>query len=157
MNWFRSPSGDAWFSVGLASSFPDIGLDEVDGDLSQPRPCNSRDKPGCKIFHVPAANSSQRTEVSVTEGETSSEEELKDQVLVFQYRGKFHAVDHVSAPFHKAQVLNQANSVPQEMSSLILSPVKGHSVRYRGLWRRSQCRTDMSQARLVLRPLHWNG
>jgi hypothetical protein len=23
---------------------------------------------------------------------------LTDQVLVFQYRGKFHAVDHVSAP-----------------------------------------------------------
>lgn len=105
MNWFQSPSrsGDAWFSVGLASSFPDIGLDEVDGDLSQPRPCNAEDKPGCKVFHVPETNSSQRTEVSVTEGEIS-DEALKDQVLVFQYRGKFHAVDHVSAPFHEAHV-----------------------------------------------------
>ena len=24
--------------------------------------------------------------------------DLTDQVLVFQYRGKFHAIDHVSAP-----------------------------------------------------------
>lgn len=29
--------------------------------------------------------------------------DLKDQVLVFQYRGKFHAIDHVSqmSPFKK--------------------------------------------------------
>jgi hypothetical protein len=100
MNWFQQTSrlGDAWFSVGLASSFPDIGLDEVDGDLSEPRLCNTDHKPGCKVFYVPPANSPQRNEVFLTSEEALEGSDLKDQVLVFRYRGKFHAIDHVSCP-----------------------------------------------------------
>lgn len=89
--WPPSRSGAQWFSVGLTSSFPDLGLD--DGDLAQVRPCNKGFKSGCKVFQVPQADSTQRTEIFIDPNEDAV---LSDQVLVFQYRGKFHAVDHVS-------------------------------------------------------------
>lgn len=106
MSWnpFRAPSRSAtdWFPVGLASSFPDIGQEEEpveDGALLHPRPCadQTTTKPSCKAFHVPKTDPSQRKEVSVADEESADAElDMTDQVLVFQYRGKFHAIDHVS-------------------------------------------------------------
>ncbi|KAK3315623.1 hypothetical protein B0H66DRAFT_565667 [Apodospora peruviana] len=122
-NPFRAPSrsGNDWFSVGLASSFPDLGQDDRDssdpqdnGALSQPRPSSTDaclKRLGCKAFYVPKDNSAQRTEVPIsgTTTTTASDDassasdigqpddkmmDLTDQVLVFQYRGKFHAIDH---------------------------------------------------------------
>ncbi|KAK3345994.1 hypothetical protein B0T25DRAFT_266856 [Lasiosphaeria hispida] len=106
-NPFRasSKSGAAWFPVGAASSFPDLGLSADaadDGVLSSPRLCKTGDttKPGCKVFHVPKTDSAQRTEVSVAADDDSEEaceiggHDMVDQVVVFQYRGKFHAIDH---------------------------------------------------------------
>lgn len=99
MNYFSfSKRPDAqWLDVGLASSFPDIDLD---GDnVAQPRMCNSKVQPGCKVFQVPKEDPTQIKELLVRSdgGETSMVEgSWKDQVLVFQYKGKFHAVDHVS-------------------------------------------------------------
>lgn len=106
---FRSQTrtGADWFPVGPASAFPDLGVDssnpEDQGALSQPRLCNSELKPGCKVFHVPRENSLQRTEVPLAADADDKEAsdiagDLTDQVLVFQYRGKFHAIDHVSNP-----------------------------------------------------------
>lgn len=105
MNPFRAPSRSQaeWFSVGLTSSFPDVGLD--DESLSQLRICATDVKPGCKVFNIPRTDCSQRSEVLITPGVPDlAIGDLKDQVLVFQYRGKFHAVDHVSqvAPFKPA-------------------------------------------------------
>ena len=93
---FLRPEAE-WFSVGMASSFPDLGLD--DGDLLMPRPCSDGLKPGCKVFYSPTTDSSQRSQLSVADDAflaTEKGKDLKDQVLVFQYRGKFHAIDHVS-------------------------------------------------------------
>ncbi|KPM43152.1 Leptomycin B resistance protein pmd1 [Neonectria ditissima] len=90
-----SRSGAEWFSAGLASSFPDIGLDDY--DLSQPRMCNAELKPGCKVFQVPRTDVSKTSEVSISAedlGPPQTAEDLQTQVLVFQHRGKFHAVDH---------------------------------------------------------------
>lgn len=97
MSWnpFTAPSrsGTEWFSVGPSSSFPDLG---DDGALSQPKPCGADVKPGCKVFHVPKENSTQRTEIPVTtEHDPETAGDLTDQVLVFRFRGKIHAVDHV--------------------------------------------------------------
>ncbi|KAK0724250.1 Rieske [Lasiosphaeris hirsuta] len=110
-NPFRasSKSGAAWFTVGAASSFPDLGLDAA-GDpdnatvLSDPRPCRTDSdavQPGCKVFHVPKTDSAQRTEVAVADQGGSADSEaseighdMADQVLVFRYRAKFHAIDH---------------------------------------------------------------
>lgn len=133
LSWFQAPprvSGDGWFSVGLASSFPDIGADEVDGDLSQPRPCSTNQKPGCKVFHVPVTNSAERSEVPLIDGEVSDEQDLKDQVLVFRYRGKFHAIDHV------CEVLSQVHNYTTSqlinnnlaLSSLVVPFVQRHTV-----------------------------
>lgn len=99
MSFFEAPSrlGAEWFSVGLASSFPESGFD--DDNLAKYRACNEELRPGCKVFQVPRDDSSQRAEVLIGQDgnlEASDMKGLKDQVLVFKYRGKFHAVDHVS-------------------------------------------------------------
>lgn len=99
MNSFEESSqlGAEWFSVGLASSFPDLGFD--DDNLAKYRSCHADSKPGCKVFQVPREDSLQSAEVTIREDGTlqrSDMKGLKDQVLVFRYRGKFHAVDHVS-------------------------------------------------------------
>lgn len=100
-NPFRIPAraGNEWFSVGLASSFPDVGL-SIDGkenvSENEVRLCGGHGPnatPGCKVFQVPKDDPSQRTEVILPVDEGA--QDLTDQVLVFQYRGKFHAIDHV--------------------------------------------------------------
>lgn len=90
----RSQTG--WFSVGATSSFPDVGL--VEGSLSEVRGCGADLKPGCKVFHVPRTDGLQISEVPIKSGEAALSDlgDLNEQVLVFQYRGKFHAIDHVS-------------------------------------------------------------
>lgn len=93
----RSRAGDAWFPVGLASSFPDItSADGMRvGDL---RVCakTGGSLPGGKVFHVPKDDSSKASEVTVDEAAAPPETGgLRDQVLVFQYKGKFHAINHV--------------------------------------------------------------
>lgn len=97
MNPFRGifGSGSGWSFVGLSSSFPDLGTED-DGlsRLSQHRLCNAKFTPGCKAFHVPKIQDAQSTEMPI--GEDALLEDLSDQVLVFQYKGKFHAIDHVS-------------------------------------------------------------
>ncbi|KAM0328589.1 hypothetical protein ACHAQA_004997 [Verticillium albo-atrum] len=99
MSWhpFGGPSrsGDEWFSVGLASDFPDLGFDE--DNLLENRFCGPDLKPGCKVFHAPREPGSKRTELPIVEEGSDGaplDEDLKDQVLVFRHRGKFHAVDH---------------------------------------------------------------
>ncbi|SPN96649.1 uncharacterized protein DNG_00170 [Cephalotrichum gorgonifer] len=91
--WGSSRPDSDWFSVGLVSSFPDTGDDK---SLSQFRSSNGDQKPGCKAFYAPRGDST-RTEVAVGDDALEASEaggELKDQVLVFRYKGKFHAVDH---------------------------------------------------------------
>ncbi|KAF7917884.1 uncharacterized protein EAE98_009912 [Botrytis deweyae] len=85
-----SRSGDAWFLAGPTSSFPNI---TASGDtvLSDRLPCKGSFAPGCKVFHVPVTNSPQAVEVELDDAVAAG---LKEQVIVFQYQGKFHAVDH---------------------------------------------------------------
>ncbi|KAI1459372.1 hypothetical protein F4805DRAFT_421331 [Annulohypoxylon moriforme] len=92
---FSAPSrkGDAWFYVGLVSSFPDT-TDSSNASLSEKRSCAGQDSaPGCKVFHVPATDSSQAHQI---EGDSIflDEGDLKDQVLVFKHNGKIHAVNN---------------------------------------------------------------
>ena len=85
--------------MGSVSSFPDIG-EEDPRNLIQTRICDAKPRPGCKIFHIPKDAPSQAAEVEVPLDiieSPSHGEELTDQVLVFQYKGKVHAVDHVSS------------------------------------------------------------
>lgn len=102
--YFQRPT-EAWFYAGPASSFPDIDPDVDGADLSQPRQsaCAENGRaPGCKAFNVSREDGAKGEEVAVQSGalewdeDGDSGKELKDQVMVFRYRGKFHAVDHVS-------------------------------------------------------------
>ena len=103
----QNPSNQTqWFLAGLASSYPDISdppLNNNNSDsdspaISDPRPCGGGDSPdsipGCKVFSVPGGNISSTAEVPLSDVYEGAD--LQDQVLVFRYRGKFHAVDHVS-------------------------------------------------------------
>ncbi|KAL5329336.1 hypothetical protein ACEPPN_002847 [Leptodophora sp. 'Broadleaf-Isolate-01'] len=93
-NVFTKPrSGDTWFPAGLSTSYPNIST-SGSTTLSDRLPCQETVAPGCKVFHVPSNDSTQAVEINpenVTEGVPA---DLKDQVVVFQYQGEFHAVDH---------------------------------------------------------------
>lgn len=94
----RSRDGDAWFRVGLASSFPNITAEDED-NIAHARPCgtNSEPKAGCKVLYVPKEDSSLASEVKLDESGAPCEPgSLRDQVLVFQYKGKFHAINQAS-------------------------------------------------------------
>ena len=75
----------AWHPVGLASSFPDLGSDDN----------GSRIAPRCKAFRIPESDGLSEPEATV-ETDIDLPEDLKDQVLIFKYKGNFHAVNHVS-------------------------------------------------------------
>ncbi|KAG6039078.1 hypothetical protein E4U41_003346 [Claviceps citrina] len=104
----RSRPDTTWVSAGLASTFPDLGDDM--GSLVEARRCNSNSnsnnnsndghvrRPGCKVFRVPRDDPSRYEEIAIAddgleEGQSSGDE-LLNQVVVFRYRGRFHAVDH---------------------------------------------------------------
>lgn len=90
----------AWHPVGLASSFPDLGSDN-DG---------SRIAPRCKAFRIPEADGLGEPEAPV-EADIDLPEDLKDQVLVFKYKGNFHAINHVSEA--EAGFLDRADASQQ--------------------------------------------
>lgn len=88
MNFFNfgrpSQPGAAWHPVGLASALPDLSLDNEDCQITQ----------ACKAFTIPKTAGPQDAPVEADINLPG--EDLKDQVLVFKYKGKVHAIDHVS-------------------------------------------------------------
>ncbi|KAI2635211.1 hypothetical protein GGS21DRAFT_517570 [Xylaria nigripes] len=94
---FIAPSrkGDAWFFAGLTSSFPNLTGSGADV-LYEPRPCgrNGEFMPGCKVFHVPSGDSSQAQEIEGDAMISHNGAALQDQIVIFQYKGKIHAVDN---------------------------------------------------------------
>lgn len=94
----RSQGGNAWFRVGLASSFPNITSEDED-NIAHTRLCGGGNEtaPGCKVFYVPKEDSSRANQVMLDDSGTPTEPgSLRDQVLVFQYKGKFHAINQAS-------------------------------------------------------------
>lgn len=162
----RPPSGDTWFPAGLNTSYPNI-TSSGNTPLSTHLPCQDLETtartPGCKIFHVPSNDSTKAVEVS-PETQYNSDGvpvpmDLKDQVLVFQYQGSFHAVDHVSLllqshPISSPLLSNQPNKT-LELSSLLLPPLKRDALRYRRLRRPLKRRYSLPETRLVIRSGAW--
>ncbi|RYP39503.1 hypothetical protein DL768_010710 [Monosporascus sp. mg162] len=99
-----SRRGDPWTFVGLASSFPNVEFDGA--SLADKRSCGSDSAAGCKVFQIPRAtapgvvadDAAAAEEVPLGGEEEAQSLEyfrgLKDQVLVFRYKGKFYAVDN---------------------------------------------------------------
>ncbi|CEF88848.1 unnamed protein product [Fusarium graminearum] len=85
-----SRKGAQWTFAGYTAEFPDV--DDDAGNLAKHRLCNAKSIPGCKAFHIPKEDPSLSKEVEI--GDDALGQPLEDQVLVFQYKGKFHAVDH---------------------------------------------------------------
>lgn len=81
---FRANS--SWSRVGLVSEFPDLSLDND---------C-SRIAPQCKAFSIPK-NEGPLGSTTPEEADLDTPGDLKDQVLVFKYKGTVHAIDHVCA------------------------------------------------------------
>ncbi|KAG6356188.1 hypothetical protein INS49_015575 [Diaporthe citri] len=140
-----SRPGDDWFFAGLASSFPNItNSSEPHFKLVWPQPCkaagvsaDTTKVPGCKIFHPKAATTAQP---SPTPAAASSVEEIdadaaagedawlmKEQVLVFRYKGAFHAVDHACP--HRSYSLSWG--VPFDIEDAG-GRTLGHAIRCRG-------------------------
>ncbi|TLS22210.1 uncharacterized protein PpBr36_09974 [Pyricularia pennisetigena] len=124
----RPESG--WFCAGLASSFPNID-NSHEGALAEkdiPAPCEAAagsttaSIPACKVFRVPlSAGPRGNAEAEVVPLTEAAEEgaDLRNQVLVFQYRGKFHAVDH-QCP-HSSFPLSRGSPFDIEDFGVILS------------------------------------
>lgn len=88
-----SRAGAAWVNVGPAASYPDV---DDTATVGQQRPCNGKHVPGCRVFHVPREDSSKATEIAIDDWKDSEAGDTKDQVMVFRYKGKFVAINHVS-------------------------------------------------------------
>ncbi len=116
--WSSSRAAAKWLPAGPISDFPDVGTD--DGNVIQSRRCDEKMQPGCKIFHVPKADVTQMSEVIIpahTTQSPSSGAELQDQVVVFRYKGKIHAVDHVSGQ-HQAFQSRRLTCSPSRVRTL---------------------------------------
>ncbi|KAI0548589.1 hypothetical protein F4679DRAFT_313566 [Xylaria curta] len=93
---FNAPSRkrDAWFFAGLVSSFPNLA-ESGTHVLDEQRLCgNGEYLPGCKVYHVSAGDGSQAEQIEGDAMSLHSGAALQDQVLIFQYQGKIHAVDN---------------------------------------------------------------
>lgn len=92
-----SSRGNAWFSVGLASSFPNLNEPES-VNLSQQRLNDGDDTRPCRVFIAPSEGGDSEEAVRISDDpKDQMDASLRrgGQVLVFQYRGKFHAIDNV--------------------------------------------------------------
>ncbi|KAK4095949.1 hypothetical protein N658DRAFT_481426 [Parathielavia hyrcaniae] len=127
-NPFRAPSrtGTEWFSVGTTSEFPEVAPADDTGTESESKlqVCGNGapdGREGCKVFHVPKTDVSQRTEVEIA-GNDLTAQNLTDQVLVFQYHGKIHAIDHaISQCPHSSFPLSQGIPFDIEDFGIVLS------------------------------------
>lgn len=81
--FFRSSRPDAsWHRVGRVSEFPEVSQHNEDCQVTT----------ACKAFRIPNSN---MKGAAPTEMDVEMPGELKDQVLVFRYKGAVHAIDHV--------------------------------------------------------------
>jgi hypothetical protein len=97
VNAFSPPSrvGNAWFNAGLTSSYPNIDDTSRIGE-QRPSSCEGPFIPGCRIFHIPQDSTTSARELAIDDWKDNDAGDTKDQVMIFQYKGKFIAVDHVS-------------------------------------------------------------
>jgi len=88
------PSTKLFFFAGLASSYPDINTS--DGPpLASRLSCEHLSLPGCKVFHVPTNDIAAAVELDLDDAVAAK---LANQVLIFRFRNKFYAIDHVCRP-----------------------------------------------------------
>ncbi|PYI02290.1 Rieske [2Fe-2S] domain protein [Aspergillus sclerotiicarbonarius CBS 121057] len=110
--FFQRSSNKGWQRVGLLSDFPDVD--------QAPENDSCRVTPSCKAFTIPnttANNASPPSEP--VQADIDIPGDMKDQVLVFKYKGKMHAIDH-QCP-HSAFPLSQGSLFDIEDFGVVLS------------------------------------
>jgi hypothetical protein len=92
---------DGWFHVGLASSFPNTTTSGT-STLSDKQSCNegNQENRGCKVFHAPSAGGGSPEAVELSsdpKDQAVASLRMGEQVLVFQYQNRFHAISNVGS------------------------------------------------------------
>ena len=97
---FTDPTRDSlWFSVGLASSFRDNTGTEATA-LANRNAGSETQLVGCKVFRPSIEASDSAVQLSQNPDDQLDASLGKgQQVLVFKYKGKFHAIDNVCQTF----------------------------------------------------------
>lgn len=116
-----------WLFVGLTTSFPELGLSSDSSSSkkrikltdSNPNPpiLNEPDAavvPPCKIFQTSTMHATE-----LTSEKALGSIGLEPQVLIFQYRDKFHAIDH-QCP-HRSYPLSRGSIHDIEDFGIVLS------------------------------------
>lgn len=86
-------STSRWMFAGFASDFPNIESTDSNIRLSDSvLTPTSNTSSLCKVLQPSTDTNAKSTLLTPTDAVTSVG--LKEQILIFQYRGKFHAVDH---------------------------------------------------------------
>ncbi|PWY68533.1 hypothetical protein BO94DRAFT_527679 [Aspergillus sclerotioniger CBS 115572] len=106
----QSTSKKGWVRIGLLSDFPDVES-KPDGTC--------RVTPSCKAFTIPNTTTTTTTPPEPITADIDIPGDMKDQVLVFRYKGKVHAVDH-QCP-HSSFPLSQGNLFDIEDFGVVLS------------------------------------
>jgi hypothetical protein len=129
INAFSPPerAGNAWFNVGTATSYPNI---EDTSRIGEHRPCEGTTIPGCRIFHVPRNDSARAREIAIDDWKDAEAGDAKDQVMVFQYKGSFLALNHVSKHRLRLLVLSVLTGGILGVSTLILPTFERHTFRH---------------------------
>ena len=103
--------GDTWFCVGAASTYPDLtrsGEDVLADHLlpnisgCQSSEAASSTQRNCKVFLAPEKGDRAGQVVQLSDDpkdQLDASLRRGDQVLIFQYKGRFHAVDNVRKSF----------------------------------------------------------
>lgn len=123
--------GHAWFSVGLASSYPNITEAKAVA-LAELTPCGGDGKSmaGGRVFLSPDVDGGSREATQLSDDpQAHSDASLRkgEQVLVFQYNGKFHAIDNVRS-YSQEYIGKMQSLIIAEMPSLVISALEWHPV-----------------------------
>lgn len=111
---------DAWLYAGLASSFPNITPSTSTSRLSDSLTSSTGEGvPICHILELSNDANEKDTSTLLTPELAADAVGLVPQVLIFQYRGKFHAVDH-QCP-HRSFPLSRGSLHDIEDFGIILS------------------------------------
>ncbi|KAF1912797.1 hypothetical protein BDU57DRAFT_334630 [Ampelomyces quisqualis] len=111
-----SRARNAWFCAGLASAYPNV---HDSSRVSEQRLCRGKYSPACRIFHVPRDDSAKASQVSIDDWRDPEAGDPKDQVMIFQYKGKFFAINH-ECP-HSSYPLSNGSAFDIEDFGVVLS------------------------------------
>jgi hypothetical protein len=120
---------NTWLAVGPASSFSNITTDTA-RPLAKYIPRSASDGIGCKVFAIQDEDGDTQVAVEMpldVNDQIKSFKHKREQILVFQYNGKFHAMDNVRLTLQDHE-RNISQLTRQEMPSFLLSALERNPI-----------------------------